>query len=125
VTGLYNRMKQTAADIAAHISEPGSLTAAENMLGTLTGEKGYVFGQDISVRRYIPNIVTGFVLSSFRQLADALGRGDNELAADIAEAVQALPDEDLLPDKGIRADFNARCIRRLNDKYGRRILPEI
>jgi len=122
---LYDRIRRTAADIAARISDPGSLAEAEDMLAVMTGERGNVFVQDISLRRYIPNIATGFVVASFRRLVAALSSGEYGLAADIAEAVQALPEEELLSDKETRADFNSGYIRRLNDKYGIRILPEI
>lgn len=73
----------------------------------------------------VPNEETAFAVQSVNVLYTALCNGNTELAYDIADVIQALPEKRFLSDKVSVDAFNSIYIGTVNKKWKENILPEL
>ena len=72
----------------------------------------------------IPNEETAFAVQAVNVLYTALCNGNTELAYDIADVIQALPEKRFLSDKVSVDAFNSIYIGTVNKKWKEDILPQ-
>ena len=71
----------------------------------------------------VPNEETAFVVQSVNVLHTSLKNGNYELASDIADVLQALPEKRFLSDKASIDIFNSIYIDNVNNKWKEKLLP--
>lgn len=108
---------KAAVTLADAIDGNIPLSAAVSGLSALTGRKS-------EVKDCVPNTATALVVSCIRELRSTLTVHNRELADDIADVLQALPENKYFSDKKTTAAFNSSCIDKFNTKHGIK-LPHI
>ena len=73
----------------------------------------------------VPNEETAFAVQSVNVLYTALSNGNTELAYDVADVIQALPEKRFLSDKVSVDAFNSIYIGTVNNKWKEKILPDL
>ena len=73
----------------------------------------------------VPNEETAFAVQAVNVLYTSLCNGNTELAYDIADVIQALPEKRFLYDKVSVDCFNSVYIGSFNRKWKENILPEL
>ncbi len=73
----------------------------------------------------VPNEETAFAVQSVNVLYTALTNGNSELAYDVADVIQALPEKRFLSDKVSVDAFNSIYIGTVNKKWKEKILPDL
>ncbi|HNZ98730.1 hypothetical protein [Ruminococcus sp.] len=102
---------------------------ADMIDGNITAEEGLAalsecLGCELQIKSTVPNEATAFVVFSAREIRSAFDSGNAELAWNIADILQALPENMYLSDKKAVSAFNKTYIRKFNKKHIPR-LPEI
>ena len=73
----------------------------------------------------IPNEETAFAVQSINIMFTALKNGNTELASDIADVWQALPEKRFLSDKTTIDIFNSVYVDNINRKWNEQLLPKL
>ena len=73
----------------------------------------------------VPNEETAFVVQTVNVMYTALKNGNTELAYDIADLWQALPEKRFLSDKGSIDIFNSVYIENVNRKWKEQLIPKL
>ena len=73
----------------------------------------------------VPNEETAFAVQSVNVLYTALSNGNTELASDVADVIQALPEKRFLSDKVSVDAFNSIYIGTVNNKWKEKILLDL
>lgn len=73
----------------------------------------------------VPNEETAFVVQSVNVLYTALSNGNTELAYDVADVIQAMPEKRFLSDKVSVEVFNSVYIGTVNKKWKEDIIPKL
>lgn len=73
----------------------------------------------------VPNEETAFAVQAVNVLYMALSNGNTELAYDVADVLQALPEKRFLSDKLSVDAFNSIYIETVNRKWKEDILPKL
>lgn len=102
---------------------------ADMIDGKITADEGLAvlsecLGCELQIKSTVPNEATAFVVFSAREIRSAFGNGNTALACDIADILQALPENRFLSDSRSVKSFNKTYIRKFNKKHITQ-LPEI
>ena len=126
-------IRKTAVFIRANADTAESRHAADALAdmidGRISADEALAIlsdslGCELQIKSPVPNAATAFVVFSSRELRRTLDSGDTALACDIADVLQALPENMYLSDKKAVSAFNKTYIRKFNKKHMSR-LPEI
>ena len=127
---MTDLIRLTAVFIRANVNSDEAVNAAD-VLADLTGGNipieealpviSSLLNRKVEVRDCVPNMATAFVLTSIRELRKALHDGEIGFAYDIADIMQAIPENEYISDKKAVSAFNRTYIIKFNKKHGTKL----
>jgi hypothetical protein len=127
---MTDLIRLTAVFIRANVNSDEALNAADILADVTEGNIpieeavpviSSLLNRKVEVRDCVPNTATAFVLTSIKELRKALHDGEIGLAYDIADIMQAFPENEHLSNKKAVSAFNKTYIVKFNKKHGTKI----
>ncbi|WP_295085893.1 hypothetical protein [Ruminococcus sp.] len=124
---MTNFIKLTAVFIRANVESLEALNAADALaditdciitIDDAVSVISSLLNREFEINECVPNVATAFVVTTINALRKALHEHDFRLSYDLADILQALPDNEYLCNKEDISSFNNTYIKKFNKKYG-------
>ena len=123
---MIDLIKRTSVFIRSNVESDEALKAAVALAELIEGKiSAYstvliissLLKSEFEIKNCVPNEATAFVITSIRELYKSLTERNLVLANEIADVLQALPENKYYKNKRSISDFNKVYIKQFNKKH--------